>query len=133
MIIVLKKITMLVAVTTVIGHSILPHLHHDEELAENNHKHHHESSAGKHDHENQNDDSKHHEVFSFAQLDDIFIPAKNPTKSFSPPVELIADLYTIIFSDDLSLIIKTHYGSHKEYPPPDNPICALSFRGPPAA
>jgi hypothetical protein len=132
MIKVLHKIMLLVAVTTVIGHSILPHIHHDEEFVVISDQHHHESPAGKHHHDDENDSDKRHEVFSLAQLDDNYIPAKKLYSTFGVPVEF-APLFTVILIVNSKVATKTDFGWYKEYPPPDNPIRTLSFRGPPAA
>ena len=124
---VLHKILLLVAVVTVISHSIVPHLHHNELTGEHqelsNIRHHHE-----HEHESKNND---HEVFSFAQLDDNYVPAKGLSKTFASPVEITTLLHTIVFSANSYLNTKTKFAWYKEYPPPDNPISSLSFRGPP--
>lgn len=126
---VLQKIMLLVAVTTVVGHSIFPHIHHNE-ITLGHDQHHHDSNS-KHDHDDeQNSNDQHHDLLSFAQLEDNYIPAKKLYSTFTVPIEFVAAL-TIIFVDNSRVATKTHYGCCEEYPPPDNHFCTSYLRGPP--
>ncbi|MDX2046382.1 MAG: hypothetical protein SFU87_06330 [Chitinophagaceae bacterium] len=127
----MQTILLLVAVTTVIGHSIFPHIHHNEETPIL-HGQHDESTPGKHHHDENSNDNRH-VVLSFAQMEDSYIPANRLIKNFGLPVEFIPFLTAIICTDNFPIDTKTHFGWYKEYPPPDNPIRILSFRGPPSA
>ena len=128
----MQKILLLVAVVTVIVHSVIPHIHnhhvtfitqqlHDEYIEDAYH------------HDDENGTDEQHSFLSFAQLDDNYIPANKLINNLELPVEFIPLLTSIGFTDHFSVKTKTHFGWYKEYPPPENKISTLSFRGPPAA
>lgn len=127
----LQTILLLIAVATVIGHGILPHIHYDETPAiTNQHHHDEEQPAGKHHHHDDKNKDDQHNIFSFAQLDENFIPTKGQARTFELPVEY---LHVIIEfrSSKFSATTKIHYGWYREYPPPDNYYHITSLRGPP--
>lgn len=128
----LQKILLLIAVITVTGHSIFPHIHLDDIIAFAE-GHHHEQPADKHHHDDtDNSKDNQHNLFSLAQLDDNFVPANVQTKIFEPPVEYLPVMIAF-FSDNFSAGTKTHYGWYREYPPPDDYGNISSLRGPPVA
>ncbi len=111
------KIVVLLALLVVMGHSILPH-------------HHEEHAAIEHHHDNDPD----HNVFSFIQLDEAFIPSKTGCSanydSHSPI--FISQLNEFNFTLT-SFNKKPDYSFEKEFPPPRDYFNILSFRGPPVA
>jgi hypothetical protein len=113
----LYKILLSIAVITVIGHNTLPHLHDD-----------HEQTLAIHKHEME---QKSHNVFSFAQLDDDFVPAKFQQENIALP---IVYLLTPFIDYQLKLLkgkSKDHFGYYREYPPPDIFLSDLPLRAPP--
>ena len=87
---VLQKILLLVAVITVAGHSILPHIHHDEtQVAVQQHHHDDEQPAGQH-HEDDTSKDTQHSLFSFAQLDENFVPVISQNNSFELPLTYLS-------------------------------------------
>jgi hypothetical protein len=114
----LQRILLFIAVITVAGHSIIPHFHHQAEQA-----------VEKHHHDNEEDD--HHGIFSFAQLDEDFVPAKLQLSGLELPVIY---LLTPVISFHLEIIAnnsKTHFGCYREFPPPNSYLSKLPARAPP--
>ena len=128
----MQKILLLLAVVTVIVHSIIPHIHHHDGIFITQQLHDGSTEEAYH-HDDENGNDEEHSLLSFAQLDDNYIPANKLINNFELPVEFIPVLTVIGFTDHFTLRAKTHFGWYKEYPPPDNKIFTLSFRGPPAA
>lgn len=128
----MQKIMLLVAVVTVIVHSIIPHIHHHEGIFIT-HQMHDEFIEEAYHHDDENGTDEQHSLLSFAQLDNNYIPANKLINNLEIPVEFIPVLTAIGFADHITVRTKTHFGWYKEYPPPDNKILTLSFRGPPAA
>ena len=129
----MQKILLLAAVITVIGHSIFPHIHHNEETLISHEQHHDESAPSKHHHDGESSSANRHSVLSFPQLDDNYLAPNRLVKNFELPVEFIPVLTAIIFIENFSINTKVHFGWYKKYLPPDTQIRSLSFRGPPAA
>ncbi len=132
MIKVFQKIILLIAVITVTAHSIFPHIHLDDIIAFVE-DHHHDEQPGTHHHneaENSKDNQK--SLFSFAQLDDDFIPANGQPKNFELPVEHLAALIVTYLSDSYPVNTKMQFGWYIEYPPPGNHLYNLPSRAPPA-
>lgn len=128
-----KKILLLLAVLTVIAHSILPHVHLDEIVAMVDHHHHHQNSAdGKHPHDTGGSKEDHHSLFSFAQLDEDFIPSKSQFKKFEFPVQYLSLVAITYLLNTFPVCTKKVFGRYKEYPPPDNYFYNLPTRAPPA-
>jgi hypothetical protein len=128
----LQKILLFIAVATIVGHSSMPHHHvHIEAVA-----YHHDHDDEDHDTHNHYDD--HHEseedktnLFSFAHLDESFVPEKYNSLSFELPlvyllIPVIAYHYTLFKENS-----KTHFGFYKEYPPPRLHTSDSNRRGPP--
>lgn len=128
-----KKMLLILAVFTVIAHSILPHVHLYDVVAITNHHHHPDGPAHHHhSHDDHGSQEKHHNLFSFAQLDDDFIPAKGPFKKFELPVQYLSPVAITYLLDTFPVYIKKVFGRYKEYPPPDNYFFNLPSRAPPA-
>src|SRR5215213_8823434 len=114
----LHKIVMLVAVATIIGHSTMPHNHHAEIQLLANYDHHDDEGAEVDHHDGGQSKEDDHNIFSFAQLDEDFLPSQ-----FSKVNIDLAILYlpTPIISyqrDQLQEQSKTHFGYYREFPPP---------------
>ncbi len=123
---------MLVAVATIVGHTTLPHHHHEliEALAHHNDHHEVEDSADHHDHEQNKKD--HHNIFSFAQLDEDFVPSQFSKVSVDLPVlYLLTPVKTYQFKQ-LKENSKNHFGFYREFPPPGKYASNLFSRPPPA-
>ena len=128
-----QKILLFLAVATVIGHSSLPH-HHHEQIETVAHQDHRNEKQGTDTHHHDHDESKDkdHSIFSFAQLDDNFLPVKFQVISFELA---IVYLLTSVITYSYNLFIeksKTYFGFYKEYPPPGNYLSELPSRGPPS-
>ncbi len=118
---------------TINGHSSLPHQHHKEIATVAHHNHHdEEKKTGNHTHDHDDNKDEEHSIFSFAQLDEDFVPVKFQNVSIELPiVYLLTPLITYhynLFREKS----KTHFGSYKEYPPPGNYLSKLPSRGPPS-
>ena len=127
----LQKILLLIAVVTVIAHSTLPHHHHEESGVATQHHDEEEQAAGLNHQDDDKDD--HHGLFSFAQLDEKFIQVNSQNNSFELPFTYLSALIVTHLSDNFSANTKTHFGWHKEYPPPDKDSPPSAHRGPPIA
>jgi hypothetical protein len=125
----INKLLMLVAVATIVGHNTLPH-HHHVEIEPATHHHEHGSTKPHHHHDQQKDES-HHNIFSFAQLGEDFVPTKFQEVKFDLPIlYLLTPVITIHFSR-LRKQSKTHFGYYQEFPPPDSYSSHLFSRPPP--
>ena len=127
----LQKILLLIAVLTVTGHSILPHFHHEETPVVVQQHHHDEEQPAGHHHEDDTSKETQHSLFSFAQLDEDFIPVKVQNKNFDLPFTYLPALNVTYLSDNFTVKTKTHFGWYKEYPPPGKSFLPFSHRGPP--
>jgi hypothetical protein len=123
------KILFVLAVLTILCHNMFPHQHHDEAIAIVKHEHHKEHHAGNH-HHHEKESNKDHGIFSFAQLDEGFIPTKIKSVSIDLPACLLtpAIAYQI---HEYRVHPKMHFGFYREYPPPDPDFSHLPLRGPP--
>ena len=128
----LQKILLFIAVATLIGHSSLPH-HHHEEIEAVAHHHHDDGQATQSHHEDHNKNKdEDHSLFSFAQLDENFVPVKFQDVSIELPIfYLLTPLITYHYNL-YKVKSKTQFGYYKEYPPPDNYLSNLPSRGPPS-
>ncbi|OYZ02126.1 MAG: hypothetical protein B7Y37_03195 [Sphingobacteriia bacterium 28-36-52] len=129
---VLQKILLLITVVTVVGHSILPHIHHDEVPAiTQQHQHDEEQATGKYLHDDNNAKDNQHGLFSFAQLDENFVPVNSQNNSFELPLIYLSALVDIYVSHTFPVITKTHFSCYKVFPPPEKFFSSSSHRGPP--
>lgn len=124
------NILLLVAVITVLAHSTSAHHHHDETTIAMEHHEEEEPSDVTH-HDNGKDD--HDGIFSFAQLDESFVPVNSQKSSFELPLTYLPALIATYLADNFSANTKTQFGWYKEYPPPDKNLPPSSHRGPPTA
>lgn len=130
---VVQKILLLVAVITVTAHSIFPHIHLDEIMAFVENHHHDEQSAGNHDNDDaDNNKDNQHSLFSFALLDDDFIPANGLSKNFELSLEYLPAQNITFLSNTYSLNTNLHCGWNNEHPPPNTYLPDLPSRAPPA-
>ena len=124
----LQKIGLLLAVVTVMGHSAVPHQHHETIKTS---AHHHGTGTKHHSHDHEEKKEESHSIFSFAQLDDSFVPVKfQDVKIDLPIVYLLIPSVTFHF-EQISGNSITHSGYYKEYPPPGNSFTNLPSRAPP--
>lgn len=127
---VVQKILLLVAVLTVIAHSTLAHHHHDEiPLVIEQHHDEEQKPAGVTHYADEKDD--HHGIFSFAQLDENFIPVNSQSNCFELSLTYLSAVLVTYLSNDFPVISKTYFGCHKVFPPPDKYFPSSSHRGPP--
>jgi hypothetical protein len=113
------KILLFFAVVIVIGHGVLPHLHHDEI-----------STIIQHHHNDHHDD--HHNIFSFAQLDENFVPSQFSKVNIDLPILYLVTPVITYQIDQLKEQSKNHFGHYREFPPPGNHLSNLFSRPPPA-
>jgi hypothetical protein len=125
----LQKIVLFIAVVTVMGHTILPHIHHNEISVAMHHLD--EQPSGKHHHDEEGSRDQQHHLFSFAQLDENFVPANGYSKSFEIPFEYVATAIITFDADSCPVNSKTHFGWYREFPPPDSYSPNLFSRPPP--
>jgi hypothetical protein len=115
----------------VTGHSIFPHHHHEEKFV-NSDQHHHEGvTPGNHHHADDTMPESKNNLFSFAELDEKFVPAKWQDLNINLPVLY---LLTPLITYQLNLFrinSKNKFGYYKEYPPPCNLLTDLPSRAPP--
>ena len=129
----LHKILLFVAVTIIIGHTSLPH-HHHEEIEAAIHHHHHEEEHGTESNQNgpyENKEDKH-SIFSFAQLDEIFVPVKLQVVSIEVPILYLFSFVNTCQFNQIREKSKTHFGYYREFPPPTKYLSSLFSRPPPA-
>ena len=110
---------MMVAVATIIGHNTLPHHHHMgiQYLMHQDENHVHKSTDIDHrDHEKNSECD--HNIFSFAQLDDCFLPSQFSKVSIDLPVLFLLTPIIRFQLDRLVESFKIHFGYYKEFPPP---------------
>jgi hypothetical protein len=125
-----QKIILFVAVTTIIGHNSLPHHHHDafEAVA-----HHHEHDEDHDAHHHEQETEHHHNLFSFAQLDEDFLLSQFSKANIDLPIlYLLIPVITYSFQK-IKEQSKTHFGFYREFPPPDKYSSQLFSRPPPVA
>jgi hypothetical protein len=128
-----QKIVLIVAVATIIGHNCLPHHHHDaiESVAHHlNHDEDHDRQTGHHDHEQDTEDD--HNLFSFAQLDEDFVPVKSQKVNIDLPILYLLTPVITYQMDQLKEQSKNHFGYYREFPPPRNYLSNLFSRPPPS-
>ena len=126
---VVQKILLFIAVFTVTAHSIIPHYHHDEtSVALQHHDHEDEQTVDLNHHDQ---DNGHHNIFSFAQLDENFVPVK--WQKICAEIS-VSYLSTPIITYQLNLYkarSKITVGYYQEFPPPGNYLSNLFSRPPP--
>lgn len=127
----LQKILLLIAVLTVTWHSLVPHHHHDETLRTvQQHHPDEEQLAGSH-HEDDSSKGTQHSLFSFAQLDENFVPLNSQNNSFELPLTYLSAFLVTYLSDGFPVNTKTHFGCYKVFPPPEKYFPSSLHRGPP--
>ena len=124
---------MMVAVATIIGHNTLPHHHHmgmQYLIYQDDHHLHKGTDYDHFDHEENSEGD--HNIFSFAQLDDCFLPSQFSKVSIDLPV---LSLLTPTIRFQLNRFAersKIHFGYYKEFPPPIDYSSHLFSRPPPS-
>lgn len=120
-----KTILFLLLFSFVLTHTAFPHHHHLVQQAEEKHDHHHHDKD--HSHEHDADHQEDHNVFTFTQIDHIFLNGKQ----LSIPIVLVAlpvsqyslTLYNIDYEEE--------YFERDNLHPPLITIPDCTFRGPP--
>jgi hypothetical protein len=117
-----KATLLLLLFSFVLAHAAIPHHHHVTPSVE---KHHHHSDADHHHHHDDDDDD--HSVFTFSQIDDIFLNGKQ----LNVPI-IIAFIptpsFTLVISEEDVVVEYIERNIHR---PPLIYIPQHSFRGPP--
>jgi hypothetical protein len=127
-----QRILLFIAVATIIGHNTLPHDHHDQIDKVANHQHEQEPGTGAHHEHNDEDTDGEHSVFSFAQLDENFVPVKFQDITIGLPIVYLLTPVITYHSHLFTEKSKTQFGFYKEYPPPGTYLSQLPSRGPPS-
>ncbi len=126
----LQNIILLIAITTVTAHSILPHFHHDETqtITGLNRAHDEQLVAlGQHEH----DEDDHHSIFSFVQLDENFFPANTQSKKIAPHLTFLIALVVTHQPVDFPVKAAAWSGDQNAFPLFDSHFPPPSHRGPP--
>jgi hypothetical protein len=125
---------MLVAVAKIVGHNSLPHHHHINMPALAHHDDHHEDEGTATDHHyHEQDNEDHHNIFSFAQLDEDFLPSQFSKANIDLPILYLLTPVITFQLQQLKEQSKTHFGYYREFPPPDKYSSNLFSRPPPEA
>jgi hypothetical protein len=123
---------MFVAVATIIGHSSLPHLHHEVSEAIAHFNHHDEEQGSESDHYDHDQDTEdHHNIFSFAQLDDNYVPGKFQNTSIELPILYLLTPVITYQLNQLKENSKPLLSYYREFPPPGDYSSNLFSRPPP--
>ena len=122
---------MLVAVTTIIAHNSIPHHHKILEPLEQ-HNHHEDEVLDENHGEHETNTQDHHSIFSFAQLDEGFVPAKFQYITFKLPVLYLLAPALACRVNEPEEISETHFSCYQEFPPPGNYSSDFFSRPPPA-
>lgn len=128
----LYKILMLVAVATIVGHGSMPHHHHLNIQAVAHHHEHLENLGLEPDHHHHNQGKEdHHNIFSFAQLDEDFVHSQFSKTNIDLPVLYLLTPIITFHLQEIKQQSKTQFGCYREFPPPGKFISSLFSRPPP--
>jgi hypothetical protein len=128
----INKLLMLVAIATIVGHNSIPHYHHDKKEKFAHHDDDHHQGDQVHHHEEEQDTEDHHNIFSFAQLDDDFLPSPFGKYTIDLPILYLITPFITYQINKLIEQSTSHFGYYREFPPPDNYLSELPSRGPPS-
>lgn len=92
---------------TIISHNSIAHHHHEEMQPFVHHDHQHEHD-GSHDGDDTSGDADHHNIFSFAQLDDNYIPSEPGKVTIEIPILYLLTPTLILQFDKLNAQSTTH-------------------------
>ena len=126
-----QKILLGISVITVLMHGIIPHFHYEVKHQITHHHSHHEHEKESNHHDHQENKDNHHSLFSFAQLDESFIPSKWQYLSVELPLLYLVTPVITYQYNPIKEKSKTYFGFYKEFPPPGNFLSTLPSRGPP--
>jgi hypothetical protein len=128
----INNILLIVAVLTIVGHNSLPHHHHDIIDAIAIHDHHDSEKACDHDDDHEQKKESHQNIFSFAQMDEEFVPKQyNKTYIDQPALYLHIPVLTEKF-EPVRLISQCCFGYYREFPPPGKYLFNRFSRPPPS-
>jgi hypothetical protein len=122
---------MVLAVTTIVTHSAMPHQHFDFMDVFSHHAEHHDEDDSNPNHQEEEQNGDQHNIFSFAQLDEDYLPQPYKISIDLPVLYVLAP----VISNEIKIsaeLIKNHYGHYREFPPPDDVLSILFSRPPPA-
>jgi hypothetical protein len=125
----LQKIALLIAVFTMVGHSVLPHVHSDPHSDTQIYHDHHDQTAENHggyDHH-----SDQHHLFSFGELDENYVTPNTYFKFFGLTAEFIPQVFSIYVTAFFPSVVERQYKGYVEYPPGQPDFACPSHRGPP--
>jgi hypothetical protein len=125
---------MLVAVATIIGHHSMPHHHHEHIQLLAHHDDHHVEEGTDIDHYDQEQSQDdHHNIFSFFQLDEDFLPTQFSKVNIDLPLLYLLTPSITFHFKQLKENSKTHFGFYREFPPPPKDHSPNLFSRPPPA
>jgi hypothetical protein len=124
----LQKMALVLAVFTMVGHSVLPHVHRDHD-SDTQISHHDDESIENHggyDH-----DADQHHLFSFSELDENYVTPNTYFKFFGLTAEFLPQVFSTYVTVFFPSIVERHYKGYVEYPPGQPDFACPSHRGPP--
>jgi hypothetical protein len=104
----LSRILMLLSVMTIICHNSIAHHHHEnmKPFVHHDHEHHHNNNS--HDTDDASGDEQHHNIFSFAQLDDSYLPSQFGKLTIEVPILYLLTPTFVLQVDKLNATPTTH-------------------------
>jgi hypothetical protein len=123
---------MLLSVAMIISHNSIAHHHHNENMqpfVQHDLQHHHDNST--HDHEHNEESDSQHNIFSFAQLDEDYLPSQFGKISLDLPVLYLITPAITLKLDRLKECSKIYFAFREEISPPHHYSSNLFSRPPP--
>ena len=124
---------MLLSVAMIISHNSTTHHHHHEDMQpfeQHDLQHHHENDDRDHDHNEESDGQ--HNIFSFAQLDEDYLPSQFGKINIDLPVLYLLTPAITFQLKKLEESSKVHFDFREEISPPQQYSSYLFSRPPPA-
>ncbi|SRR6266487_2011401 len=111
----LAKFLLVIAYSFMLAHVLVPHHHEDPKEAIESH----------------HDNGKDHNIFSFGQIDNSFLPSQKEVVKHNDYVfRFVLNLYEFSITIN-SLSSNNEFPVFEEFPPPKNHFFSCSHRGPP--
>ena len=104
----LSKILMLLSVATIITHGSIAHHHHEDIKPFIHHDHEHHHTHNSHEDDNTAGDENDHNFFSFAQLDDSYLPSQFGKVIIEVPILYLLTPTFVLQVDKLNAKPTTH-------------------------
>jgi hypothetical protein len=124
------KSMMLIAVLVIFAHNMIPHHHFDSPVVFH-HDHHEDGNSNAEDFHADQSKEDHHNPFSFAQLDDKYIPSQLVKAKIELPILYILTPAFAIHLQCYKLQPKNLFGYYRKFPPPLDHSFNLFSRPPP--